>query len=308
MTTSQKNNPPRRSPRALCHAALALLAAMWVTLAPSKANAQEADTAACCVLRPVASVFMADFGHASLLDTYLTPIRYSGWNTRLAYERLQAMKFSPEHWVSQLEFGADYSHVTNPGGNHTMHALMVDASWHMLHKWRNAFSVPALQLMAGAGTGLRGGAIYNANNANNVVSVKIRWSVDASLAAVWNTRLGNTPLTLRYQATLPVAGVFYSPEYDESYFEIYVGHHSGLTHFGWWGNRFDMTNFASADFHLGSTVLRIGFRNRIETSWIKNLNTQIFTNSFVIGVGGDIFSIGSRKPSAGHTKIISSIY
>ena len=69
-----------------------------------------------------------------------------------------------------------------------------------------------------------------------------------------------------------------------------------------------MTNFASADFHLGGTVLRVGFRNRIETSWIKNLNTQIFTNSFVIGVGGDIFSIGSRKPSAGHTKIISSIY
>lgn len=305
--TAKSSNNTRIFRAALSRATVTALAAIAAIIATVQANAADTDTAA-IVLRPVASVFMADVGHASLLDTYLTPVRYGGWHTRLAYERLQSMKFNPGNWVSQLEFGTDYSHVGNPVGNHTMHALMAEASWHMLHRWRLDRAIPGLQLMAGAGSELRGGGIYNANNSNNVVSVKIRWSVNASAMAVWNTHIGHMPLTLRYQATLPIAGVFYSPEYDESYFEIYVGNHSGLAHFGWWGNRFDMTNFVSADMHLGGTVLRVGFRNRIETSWIHHLNTQIFTNSFVIGVGGDIFSLGRNAGKHKSARIISSIY
>ena len=126
--------------------------------------------------------------------------------------------------------------------------------------------------------------------------------------ASYGVKLLGVPITLRYQATLPVAGAFFSPEYEESYYEIYVGNHSGLAHFGWWGNRFDMTNLLTADLHLGSTVLRLGYRNRIETSWINHLNTQIFTHAAVIGVGGEWLSLRKGTQISGKSKIISAMY
>lgn len=267
-------------------------------------DAQTDDTEQ--VIRPVASVFMADVGHASILDSYLTPITYSGINLGLSYSATQATGFAPEHWVRQLSFAADYSSVDNSVGNNDMQALSVEAQWSIMRRWKDIWK-PQLQLMVGGMTRLRGGGIYNAANSNNVVSVKAHWCVGAVGLVVYNTHIGRLPLTLSYQATLPVAGVFFSPEYDESYYEMYLGNHSGLAHFGWWRNRFDMTNLLVADMHFGSTFLRLGYRNRIERSWVSNLNTHITTHSLVIGIGGDFLSM-PRKGLSPQSKTISSMY
>ena len=258
-------------------------------------------------IRPIMSAYMVDIGGASVLDTYLSPIRYKGVNVRVGYERLQAMKFNPDKWIMQKEAGIDYSPSENPVGNHTIHALMADFKWGMMHRWRMS-QVEGLQLFGGGSTQLRGGALYAPANSNNVVSVKINWSIDLTGMAVYNRRIGKLPITFRYQATLPVMGVMYSPEYGETYYEMYVGNHSGLVHFGWVGNRFAMTNLFTADMHLGRTTLRVGYRNVIETSWINNLNTQIFRNSFVLGVSGEWMQVRQGATMSEKARIISAIY
>lgn len=268
----------------------------------SVAGAQETSP-----VRPVASMFTADVGHARVLDSYLSPITYGGTALRLGYEAQQATGFSPEYWTRQLDLGVDYDYTHNPAGNHTMHALMVDARWGMMHRWRNVLT-PGLQLMAGGSTQLNGGALYNANNSNNVVSARVHWSLGVMGQAVYNTHIKRLPITIRYQATLPVAGVFFSPEYDEAYYEIYLGNHSNLAHFGWWGNRFDMENLITADFHLGNTIVRLGYRNRISSSWINNINSRDISHSLVIGIGGEFMSVGHKNRYESESNIISSIY
>lgn len=257
-------------------------------------------------VRPVASMFTIDFGHASVLDSYISPIRYGGEAVRLGYEAQQVTGFSPERWTRQLDLGVNYYHTNNPAGNHTMHSLTLDASWGMMHRWRNVFT-SGLQLMAGGATQLTGGILYNANNSNNVVSAQIHWSVGFMGQAVYNTHIKQLPITLRYQATLPVVGAFFSPDYDEAYYEIYLGNHSNLAHLGWWGNRFDMTNLVTADFQLGSTILRVGYRNGIHSSWVNHINTRDITHCLVIGIGGEFMSVGSKKRN-NNKNIISSIY
>ena len=255
-------------------------------------------------LRPVASIFSAELGRTSILDTYLTPITYSGTYYGIGYERQQAMGFNPQRWTHQLELGVDYSNTHNPAGNHTMHDLMVNAKWGMTHRWRDVLT-PGLQLLAGGSTQLRGGVLYNANNSNNVVSARIHWSLGFIGQAVYNFNIKRLPVTLRYQATLPIAGVFFSPDYDEAYYEIYLGNHSDLVHFGWWGNRFDMENLVTADLHLGNTILRVGYRNRISSSLINDINCRKISHSLVVGIGGEWLGVSSKK----HDKrIISSIY
>lgn len=259
------------------------------------------------VERPVISSFMIESGSSSILDTYLSPLRNRGVHVRLEYERLQAMRFNPEKWIMQMDAGVDYDNVHNPAGNHTEHSLMGDFRWGMMRCWNDAF-VPCLQLAVGGATQFRGGVIYKPANSNNVVSVKMHLSVGVTAMASYGVKVASLPITMRYQATMPVAGVFFSPEYEESYYEIYVGNHAGLAHFGWWGNRFDMVNLLTADLHLGATVLRLGYRNRIETSWVNHLNTQIFTHAAVLGVGGEWLSLRKERRESEKSRIISAMY
>lgn len=256
-------------------------------------------------LRPAMSSFMIELGGASVLDTYLSPMCYSGNTIRVDYERMKAMKFSPDCWVAQIETGADYAYTLNPAQTRLFHTVMFDFKWGMMHRWRPA---PGLQLYAGGSTQFRGGAIYAPSNSNNVVSVKTNINLALSGMAAYTLKLGKMPVTLRYQATLPLVSAFYSLDYGESYFEMYEGNYSGLAHFGWPGNNFMMTNLVTADMHLGRTVLRLGYRNVAETSWVNNLNTQIFRNTFVIGVGGEWLNARSVSAGLEKARIISAIY
>lgn len=289
----------------VCRVVIAL--AMLLGLNTSKAFSHEFQESDSCtnIIRPVNSMFSLQIGSASILDTYLTPIRYKGKAFRFEYNRYQAMKFSPEKWVMQLSAGATYNSVDNYVKSHKMQGAFVDFSWGMMHRWR---PIEGLQLYAGASTSFDGGAIYNPLNSNNPASVKLHWSINPTAMAVYNIKLWKVPMTFRYQATISMFGLFFSPDYGESYFEMYVGNHSGLVHPGWWGNRFDMQNAFTVDVHIGNTVLRAGYSGFIQTSWICNINTQIYNNMFTIGVGGDWMNVSRKTDFSKKAKILSAIY
>jgi len=255
------------------------------------------------VARPVASMFMLDAGYGSVRDTYLTPVTYGGTNLRLGYQAMQATGFNPDKWVRNLEVGVEYGNVHNPMGNNTMHTVMVDGRWSLVRRWRDVFT-PGLQLMAGGAVMARGGVIYNGANSNNICSVKIHAGIGLAGTAVYPVRVGRLPVTLVYQMSMPVLGAFYSPEYDESYYEIYVGNHKGLAHFTL-GKRFEINHQLNADVHLGNTILRIGYRYHNESSDVSNLKTNMSSHSVVLGIGGDFLSIGRKKTPS---RTISSIY
>ncbi len=277
---------------------MAAFVAAMALCGPTAAASDDGDD----VSRPVASMFTVDVGHASVRDTYLTPITYGGLNLRLGYQAMQACGFGPEKWVRNLEVGVEYDNVDNLVGNNTMHSLMVEGRWSLMRRWRIG---DKLQLMGGGAVMMRGGAIYNGSNSNNICSVKIHAGLGLAGTAVYPVRVGRLPVTLSYQVNTPVIGAFYSPEYDESYYEIYVGNHSGLVHPAWWGNRFEINNLVSADLHLGGTILRLGYRNHVEHSDVSNLCTRVVTHAFVLGVGGEFLSL-SRKSTP--RRPVSSIY
>ena len=83
-----------------------------------------------------------------------------------------------------------------------MHTLAAQARYGMMHRWDNV--TPArLRLMVGPMAQMRGGAIYNAANSNNVVSLKAHGSVGFTGMAVYNTRLAHKPLTLGQASRIP---------------------------------------------------------------------------------------------------------
>ena len=227
------------------------------------------------------SVLMIDAGYASVHDSYLTPITYDGVDLALSVEAVRPVRQS--QWLWQLNVGADYNFVENPSKNNDLHKLMGDIAFDMQRCWKSVFN-PKLNLSAGPMAQLRAGIVYDEVNSNNPVTVRAHANVGATGMACLNTRLGRKPITLRYQLQLPVAGVFFAPEYDESYYEIYLGNHKNLAHLGWWGNRLDMTNYLGADLKMGKTTLRLGYRNRLEHWTVNHLHVHDVSHSLVLGL------------------------
>ena len=239
------------------------------------------------VVTPTRSMFTLDIGYASIHDSYLTPITYDGIDLELAYEASRLCKQG--HWQWQLNVGADYNYVENPAKNNDLQKVMGNLSFAMQHRWANAVG-GKVSLSVGPMTQLRAGIVYNAVNSNNPVTVRAHWNVGAAANADFFTRLGRKPITLRYRLQLPMVGAFFAPEYDESYYEIYLGNHRNLAHLGWWGNRFDMTHYLGAEVRLGGTIVSLGYRTRFEHWHVNNLKVHDVTHAVVIGIGADLIT------------------
>lgn len=253
-------------------------------------------------LRPVYSSYMLQGGTAHIADTYLTPLHYDGWHAAFQYERTQAMRFNPDRWIMQLVIGLDGDITRNPARNANMYNLAITGAWRMMHRWRLPEGVV---LGIGPGVTLQAGALYAPRNGNNPASAKAAFTVDAVGYAAYNHRIWRVPVTFRYQATLPVTGAFFAPEYAQLYYQIYLGDRDHLAHAAWWGNYFSLDNLLTADLHFGATTLRLGYRGQIFSSKANNIVSNNFSHSFVLGICTEWLSLrpGRKVPDA---RIISA--
>lgn len=257
------------------------------------------------VLRPVMSAFMIEAGSASIHDTYLTPLRYKGWTASLSYERMQAMKFNPRRWIMQLDGSLTLSRALNPARNSLMWQLDFRPRWSMM--WRTALPV-GFTVAAGGNVEADLGVLYLPRNGNNPASAKAALTIGATGMAVWNGRIGRMPLTVRYQPSVPLTGAFFSPDYDELYYEIWLGNHSGLMHCAWPGNYFRFDNLLTADLHFGNTNLRIGYRCNIFSGKSGDIVNRCVSHTFVLGVTTEVISLRAGSARTPNSRIISSLY
>lgn len=281
----------------LIHIVITLLAAVCPAAA-------QTDTAA-TVVRPVLAAYTLEAGSSHLCDTYLTPLHYSGWQTALGYERMQAMRFDPERWIMRLGGRVQAGRALNPARNAAMWHFDFSLGWDMMfrHRLGNGFT------LAGGGTvGARVGALSLMRNSNNPVSARAALTIGITGMAVWNGNLGRLPLTLAYRPTLPLTGVFFAPDYNELYYEIWLGNHSRLVHGAWPGNYFALDNLLTADLHFGTTTLRLGYRLNVASTKANNLVTRDISHSLVIGITGEWISLRARSARTPDAKVISAMY
>lgn len=256
-------------------------------------------------LRPVYASYMIKGGSAHRIDTYLSPIRYNGWSTGLAYQRIQAMKFNPEQWLMQLQLDIDVDRTTNLAGNASMWYAGIDVSWGMLRRWK----LP-MGFSAGVGPELavNAGCLYLDRNGNNPASAKAAITANASAYCAWNGTVLGLPVTLHYQASSPLTGVFFSPDYGELYYEIYLGNHSGLAHAAWWGNYFRYDHQLTADLRFGATWLRVGYRGNILSTKVNHIVSRDISHSAVIGISGEWISLDPRRHISPEAATITATY
>ena len=233
------------------------------------------------VSRPVTGSYAIEFGKTSVKATYLSPLTYSGNQFSVSGNWSKAMPFNPENAIMQFDADANFCNILNPAQTARMVGLTADFSWAM--EWRKHLA-NNFQVTLGGGIGIMGGAYYLLRNSNNPVQAMANLSLLVSASASKHFKIGKLPVLVSDRVRIPSVGVFFSPEYGETYYEIYLGNYKGLAHAGWWGNNFRLDNLFSVTLDFGRTAMTLGYHLNVTTQWANNLNTKIIYNSFVIGV------------------------
>lgn len=258
-------------------------------------------------IRSVTSSTMLGIGSSDVLDTYLTPLDYRGFHLSLLNERLQIAAFGKGNWVNQQKVWAEYSSNDNEAQNGLVATGFIGYSWGTM--WRRQIA-DGLTVMAGPYAGADAGFIYNLRNGNNPASAKISVEAGASLMGVYQLNVfPKFPITFRYQASLPVMSVFFSPHYEQSYYEIFsLGNTDGIVRFGSFHNRFDMNNYFTADFPIGAINLRIGYLNKIHNTHVNDIKTRRISNSFLIGFSKEFLPFNRKKGSIKATAVNNALF
>ena len=142
-------------------------------------------------------------GHTNILDTYLSPMEYTGAELRILRENRRGTKNMEGNVYRQSLFQANVSMLENKAG--TGSELSFLANWNLAYHYRFQMN-ESLQLFAGPNLDLNGGMVYNLRNSNNPVNAKAYAKLGASGMAIYHFHIKEHPFILRYQLNVPLFG------------------------------------------------------------------------------------------------------
>ncbi len=243
---------------------------------------------------------MFGIGKVYLSDSYLSPLTYSGIGMTLLHDRLRRTPHLSGRMLLQQQFQIQVGITENPTASASEY--YGDISYY-LTGFYPLLQTSRFKLLGGGGWDASLGGIYNVRNSNNPGSLKVSTNLNASVMALYNFRWA----TLRWQLSTPFVGMFFSPEYGHSYYEIFtLGNNKGTVHPGSFHNQLSLRNFFTVDVPLRKVTLRAGYLGDYYQSHVNELTTKIVIHQFMLGLAFESLNFGGR--SAGNREWLRSSY
>lgn len=224
---------------------------------------------------------MVGIGKTNVYDTYLSPLEYKGPELRFMYESMRMTRLMGGRVSAQRIVQVNCSSTDNISKSSTSYSGMFNWTY-ALHYQYNVNG--KLKILFGPMIDLNGGFIYNTRNSNNPAQAKVYGNIDASAMAIYKFRIVRYPMVVRYQANLPFMGVMFSPEYGQSYYEIFsLGHGGRNVLFTSFHNAPSLRQMLTLDFPVGKTIIRAGYLCDIQQAKVNNLKSHFYSHNFMIG-------------------------
>lgn len=223
------------------------------------------------------------------LDTYLSGYNYTGAGYTLQHETMRLAHTGSYQWTFQTvtEAIAGYAKLQS----NTQLTFMASRYWSGYH----TFDIDKrLKLLAGAQIELSGGALYLPTNSNNPVSAKLRTSIGASAMFIYSAP---KKYTVRYRIDIPLAGLMFSPQYAQSYYEIFgLGDTRGIIKFTHPENSPSWRHTLTSDISIGANTLRLAYIANLYQSRVNNLRTHQYSHTFAVGFCRTIYKVKNNDP------------
>ena len=258
--------------------AIQIFAVLAASALPFAASAQEADTIPSA--KVITNAQMIGVGAANILDTYLSPEKYSGTEVRYVSHTLRRRE--GRRWSRMLVHQGSFAYADNRAGEGGEMMGMYTFTYGVHYNWD--FLGGRLNVMAGGQADVEAGFLYNTRNGNNPAQARLSLNIAPSAAVRYRFKLWNTPFAARYEVSAPLFGVMFSPNYGQSYYEIFsrgdYDHNVVPTTVA---SRPSLRQMLTLDFTLGKTTLRIGYLGDFRQADVNNLKFHTYSNMFLIG-------------------------
>ena len=111
-----------------------------------------------------------------------------------------------------------------------------------------------------------------------------REALTAALRADYRFRIRKQTLALHYQAHLPLLGMAFSPQYGQSYYDLFdrshYDHNLRATHFG---NALSLRQLFTLDIPVRRARLRIGYLSDLRQLKVNGLKQHQYGRAAMIG-------------------------
>ena len=275
-TTQHKANGREKTALLFPHALSALLLCCLLALAPTAATAQTDS------LPVITNSQMVGFGGTQILDTYLSQEHFSGTGLTLLFtsERQRPGK----RWSTLTEHEIDLGVAHDRADSEEEIEGSYNFYWSRLYAWSLADG--RLLLQAGGTGSVTLGFIYNTSNSNNPAQARAALQVMPTGVAAYRFSLWRKPVTVRYELMLPLAGIRFSPNYGQSYYEIFnrgnYDHNAVPTTFVCAP---DFRQLLTFDVGLGrSTTLRLGYLGNYQQARVNHISQHVYAHRLVLGL------------------------
>lgn len=243
--------------------------------------------------------YQLGFGPTQLLDTYLSQEKFRGTGfTFLSTTERYGSYVDHDNWHTHIQHQLSLSSADDRSGSRD--ELQGDYSffvgrvrhWQAFtwHNYHNAVYVEAGAMLNG-----NLGFIYNTSNSNNPAQARLALNLMPVAAARAHVNLFKRRLEMRYELSLPLVGVVFSPNYGQSYYEIFS--------LGNYDHNVVPTTFVSApnfrqqltvDYRLWRNAsLRIGYLGDYQQLRVNNLKSHVLHHRFMVGY---VRSLTHTKP------------
>ena len=232
-------------------------------------------------LRRTTTSYQLGVGGSHVLDTYLSQEKFSGLAFTLLITTERERPASS--WTTLMEHQLNLSTLNDR--TDTQSELQGDYSFYYgrLYRWQFAHE---WKLQAGGMLNANAGFIYNTGNSNNPGQARAHLNVMPTGVASYRFHLWHKPMTARYELALPLCGIMFSPNYGQSYYEIFSRNN--------YDHNIVPTTFVAApewrqmltlDVQLWkSASLRIGYLGNMQQAKVNNLRQHIYTHRVLIGI------------------------
>ena len=232
------------------------------------------------------NALMLGISYTDILDTYLSPEKYRGTDLRfLSHTRREKDSTSLVH---QLLHEGCIATADNRSGNGGEIGGGYTFAYSLLRKWQMPVGSCHLRLLAGGTAELSVGFLYNTRGSNNPAQARLALQLKPTVAADFDFRLfrrQQRPFTLHYEASAPLCGLMFSPNYGQSYYEIFsrgnYDHNCVPTTIA---STPSLRQMLTLDFRALHTTWRIGYLGDWRQASVNNLKQHTYTHALVFGI------------------------